>query len=299
MKKLAAGVLLGFSALTLAACGSPDTLDRDPDSGSAGKITVGSANFSENVLLANIFAESLRDAGFEVTVKPNIGSREILIPALEDGSVDVVPEYTGSLLAYLDNDVSVYAADEIFKKLQVVVPDQLTLLDPAEAENKDAIVTTAQFASEHNLVSIEDLEPIADQITFGGPPETVERRAGLGGLREIYGLEFAEFKPIDLGGPLTIAALSGGDIQIGQMYSTQPAIEQNNFVILEDPLNTSTAEQVVPLIRKEVLNEAVESALNRVTSQLTTQNLIELNTKVETDKEDPAKVARQFVDSLS
>ncbi len=302
MRKHHFGWMLAAAALTLSACGSPDTLSGESgatESGDAETITIGSANFSENVLLANIFAEALKDDGFKTVVKPNIGSREVLIPALQDGSVDVVPEYSGSLLAYLDNDSSVYEEAEIMQNLQAALPEDLTLLAPADAQNKDSIVTTREFAEEHGLVSITDLEPIAGDIVFGGPPESIERRAGLLGMQEVYGLDFKEYKPIDLGGPLTISALKNGDVQIAQMYSTQPAIDENDFVMLEDPLHTSTAEQVVPLVRASVLTDRLASALERITSQLTTEDLIVLNGKVETDKEDPQKVARQFVDSLN
>ncbi|WP_350258206.1 ABC transporter substrate-binding protein [Scrofimicrobium sp. R131] len=297
----AAAATLGVTVL--AGCGSPESLDGTGQSGQSNQseggsesLIVGSSNFSENVVLANIFAEVLRDEGFDVTVKPNIGSREVLMPALEDGSVDLVPEYSGSLLAYLDSTADVTEADQIIEQLHQVLPEGLTLLEPAEAQNKDSIIVTPEFAEEHGVKAIPDLAPLASELTFGGPPESKERRAGLGGLESVYGLKFKEFKPIDLGGPLTIAALQKGDIQVGQMYSTQPAIA--DFVVLEDPEHTSTAEQVVPLVRTDANNERVQAALDRVMQQLTTDDLIALNTKVETDKQDPQKVAREFVDSL-
>lgn len=304
MRKRNLGFMAAVAALGLAACGSPDSLEGDSETvdvqsgGENASIVIGSANFSENVVLANIFAEALKDDGYDVTVKPNIGSREVLIPAIQDGSVDLVPEYSGSLLAYLDNDSSVYAGDEILDNLGQVVPEGLVLLSPAEAENKDTIVTTEDFADEHGLTSIEDLKPIESEIVFGGPPESRERRAGLLGMEEVYGMDFKEFKPIDLGGPLTISALNNGDVQIAQMYSTQPAIEENGFVMLDDPLHTSTAEQVIPLVREDAADEKLQAAIERITSQLTTEDLIHLNQQVETEKMDPQKVARQFVDSL-
>lgn len=284
--------------LAFAGCGSSENLDGGEDSKASGKLVVGSSNFSENVVLAYIFAYALEDAGYDTQVKPNIGSREVLMPALLDGSVDVVPEYAGSLLAYLDADAELYESDEIYAHLQEVAPEGLVVLEPAAAENKDVKVVTAEYAAEHNLVAIPDLEPIASEVVFGGPPESTERRAGLKGIEDVYGMSFGEFKPIDGGGPLTVAGLLGGDIHVAQMYSTQPAIAENGFVVLEDPLNISTAENVIPLVRESVLTPELTAALTRVTSALTTEDLIELNTRVETDKEDPQKVAREFVDSL-
>lgn len=298
-KRTAAIGILTVITMAIGACGSPGSLEESSsDAASSQKITVGSANFSENVVLANIYAAALEDAGYETEVKPNIGSREVTFPALQDGSIDMIPEYAGSLLAYVDSSAEAYDTEEIVAALHQSLPEGFVILDPAEAENRDVKVVTSEFAAANNLVSITDLAPIADNVVFGGPPESVERRAGLQGIEEVYGITFGEFKPIDLGGPLTVAALVQGDVNVAQMYSTQPAIAQNNFVVLDDPLHISTAENVVPLIRENILTPELAEVVNSVTESLTTETLIELNTLVEVDKQDPQKVARQYVDSL-
>lgn len=291
--------LAGVVALSLglASCSSGDSLEGGGES-SSGVITIGSSDFSENVLLAYIYAEALEEAGYKTDVKPNIGSREITFPALEDGSIDMVPEYAGSLLAYLDSDVEAFDTPDIVDGLHAALPEQFVVLEPANAENKDVKVVTAEFANDHDLNSISDLEPIQDEVIFGGPPESTERRAGLKGITDVYGMEFGEFVPLDGGGPLTVAGLKGGDVNVAQMYSTQPAIAENSFVVLEDPLHIATAENVIPLVRVSILTQELEAAIDEVTASLTTDILIRLNTLVEVDKQDPQQVAKDYVESL-
>lgn len=285
-------------AISLAGCASAGSFDGGSSEDSGEAITVGSANFSENVLLAHIYAEALKDAGVEANVKPNIGSREVIVPALQDGSIDLVPEYSGALLAYLGGDDTAFSSEDVLAALEPVVPEGLTLLDAAEAEDKDTLVVTAETAKKHNLVSIADLKPVAGEMVLGGPPETKDRRAGVPGLKELYDVTFGEFKSVDLGGPLTVAGLNGGDIDVALMFTTQSAIAENNFVSLEDPEYMSLAENVIPLIRSDRNDPKVVDALNAVSAKLTTEDLIRMNREIEVDKKDPQKVARAYVDSL-
>ena len=298
MKKKLVAALGIATVFALAGCSSSASLGGGGDTAESGAITVGSANFSENVLLAHIYAEALGDAGFEADVKPNVGSREVLIPALQDGSVDVVPEYSGALLAYLKGDPEAFNSEDVLAALQDVVPKGTELLDAAEAEDKDTLVVTAETAKKYDLTSIEDLKPVAGEMVLGGPPETKDRRAGIPGLKELYDVTFGEFKSVDLGGPLTIAGLNGGDLDVALMFTTQSAIEEHGFVSLEDPKYMSLAENVVPLIRSDRNDDKVAEALNAVSAKLTTEDLIRMNREVEVDKKDPQKVARAYVDSL-
>ena len=291
---LAALVLVG----TLAACSSPDALSgEDPAGGSSETLTIGSANFSENVILAHIYAAALNDAGIETTVKPNIGSREVFVPALEDGSIDLIPEYSGALMAFLDPSIDdVFASEEVYESLGEVLPEGLTMLEMSPAEDKDTLVVTAETAQKYKLKSIADLEPVAGELVLGGPPETKDRRAGIPGLKTLYNVVFKEFKSVDLGGPLTVGGLKNGDLDVGLMFTTQPAIAENDFVSLEDPNNMSLAENIVPIVREDQASDTVVQALNAVSAKLTTEDLIQMNREVEIEKKDPEKVARAFVD---
>ena len=290
--------MIGAAALlALAGCSSGSSLDGAGDAaGDATTLSIGSANFSENVLLAHIYGEALSDAGFDVQVKPNIGSREVLIPALQDQSIDIVPEYSGALLAFLDNDTEAFASDDVLSELEAALPEDLAMLEASDAEDKDALVVTRETAEEHDLASIADLQPVAGDMVLGGPPETKDRRAGIPGLESLYGITFREFKSVDLGGPLTVAGLNNGDLDVALMFTTQPAIAENDFVVLEDPESMSLAENIVPVLRADRVDPEIERALNEVSAALTTEILIDLNRAVEVDKEDPQKVARAWVD---
>lgn len=299
MKKTLFVATAAAIAISLVGCASAGSLDGNSSEASGSDaITVGSANFSENVLLAHIYAEALKDAGVEANVKPNIGSREVIVPALQDGSIDLVPEYSGALLAYLGGDDTAFSSEDVLAALNEVVPEGVTLLEAAEAEDKDTLVVTAETAKKYNLVSIADLKPVAGEMVLGGPPETKDRRAGVPGLKELYDVTFGEFKSVDLGGPLTVAGLNGGDIDVALMFTTQSAIAENGFVSLEDPEYMSLAENIIPVLRSDRTDPKIVDALNAVSAKLTTEDLIRMNREIEVDKKDPQKVARAYVDSL-
>lgn len=302
MKKRHLILAAGAAALlALSGCASGDSLGGAGGSGGSkdsNSVTVGSANFSENVLLANIYAAALSDAGFTATVKPNIGSREVVIPALKDGSIDLVPEYSGALLSYLEPKSQVFSSEDVTAALKKALPKDLAMLTASPAEDKDTLVVTKATADTHGLTAIGDLKPVASGMVLGGPPENKDRRAGVTGLKELYGLGFTEFKAVDLGGPLTVAGLKNGDLDVAFMFTTQSAIAENGFVALEDPEHMALAENIVPVLRADRTDPKIEKALDRISAALTTEKLIEMNAKIEIEKQDPQKVARAFVDSL-
>ncbi|MGH3360384.1 MAG: ABC transporter substrate-binding protein [Nocardioidaceae bacterium] len=293
----AAAVAASFS---LAACGSDDGGDPFSEGGSdAGAIVVGSANFPENELLMQMYAQALEANGVEVETQPNIGAREIYMEAFSSGSIDLLPEYNGALLSYLTlpegvpEDIT--SPDDVYKALQEVLPEGSETLPQSEAEDKDTLTVTSETAEEYDLQSIADLKPVADELTVGAGPEFRERFQGLVGLEEVYGLEFEEFKPLDAGGPLTVAALENGDIDVGNIFSTDSSIETNDFVTLDDPENLYLSQNVVPLINSDKVTPEVEKALNGVSEALTTENLTAALARVQVDKEDPVTVAEDFL----
>lgn len=291
------------SGLALTACGGDsDPLDEDNAATSgasnegADELIIGSANFPENVLLAEIYAAALGDAGVPVTTRLNIGNREAYMAGLEDGSINLIPEYSGALTLFLDEGAEATDSDEVYAELQDALPESLTVLDMAEAQDKDAVVVTADTAEEFDLVSIGDLEPHAPNMVLGGPPEWRDRFTGVPGLLEVYGLEFSSFKPLDAGSTLTVEALKNGQIDVGNIFTTDPAISLNDFVALEDPESLFAAQNVVPLISTSSVTPEVEETLNAVSAELTTENLTEM--MVQVMDTDPADVAREFVDGL-
>jgi osmoprotectant transport system substrate-binding protein len=295
--------LAATAVLGLAGCGG----DEDPlasdgadsaDSGGGGsEVVIGSANFPENALLAEIYAGALEAAGVETETKLNIGSREVYLKALEPGdeSVDIFPEYTGVLRDYFEPGQPGTDSDEVYDELVASLPDYLTVLEPSSAEDKDAVVVTQETADEHSLVEIGDLAPVAGDMTLGGPPEWKTRDTGVPGLEEVYGVTFSDFRALDAGGPLTLQALLNGQIDAGNLFTTDPNIAAEELVVLEDPDSLFAAQNVVPLVRSEVLNDDIESALNDVSAALDTEKLGELVTRVVIDKEDPEDVAEDFL----
>ena len=304
MKKVLLLLLAACLVLGIAACG--DDLDEDSDTGGTASsegggekpaITVGSANFPENVVLAEVYAGALEAKDFEVTRKLNIGSREALFPAMQRGDINVLPEYTGALLSFVSKGkAKAKDTEEQVSALNESLPAELTLLEPSTAEDKDVVSCTPEVAEQNSLASLDDLAKVDDQITMGGPPEFAKREGfGLPGLERVYGIEFKQFRPLDVAGPLTVAALKDGKVDCANLFSTQSAIPENGFVTLEDPKALVEGENVIPLIAKDAATPEVTETLDAVSAALDTEKLKELVKRVEVDKDDAAAVAEDFL----
>jgi len=295
----AGAALTGITlALALAACGADSDPLSDDSGSSSSAITVGSANFAESELLAEIYAQALESKKVEVKRSFNIGARELYLKALQDGSIDLLPEYNGALLSALATGGApegVSSPTDVYAALQKVLPKDTLTLEQSAAEDKDTLSVTQATATKHNLASIEDLKAVAGQLVVGAGPEWAERYQGLKGLKAVYGVEFKQFKPLDAGGPLTVNALVDGDIDVGNVFSTDSAIATNKLVVLKDPKNLYLAENILPLIRTEANNPTVSGALNAVSAKLTTENLTTYLARVQVDKQDTATVAKAFL----
>ena len=283
--------------LALAACGSSDPLASPGSTGkpSAGTIVVGSANFPESALLAEIYAGALSAKDVKVEKKLNIGSRETYLPALKDGSIDVIPEYTGNLNQYLNKNAKATDPDGVYTELKAAIPSTLTLLAKSAAEDKDAVVVTRETATRLRLKSIGDLASSAKDLTLGGPPEWKTRPSGVPGLKKVYNLGFKTFRPLDAGGPLSVQALKNGQVDAVDLFTTDPAIAANGFVVLDDPKILFVAQNVVPLITKSKVNDTISAALNAISAKLDTATLSALVKKVVVDKLDAEVVAKEFL----
>ncbi|MCC9173253.1 ABC transporter substrate-binding protein [Arthrobacter sp. zg-Y179] len=303
-RRKALAVLAGGMALALAGCsGGGDPLENETTAEASGSSTeqalvVGSADFPESSTIAEIYAGALNAAGIEAETRLGIGSREVYVPALEDGSIDLIPEYTGALLVHADPETDLVDAGEIVDSLEEKLPENLVVLEPSEAEDKDAMVVTAATAEKYQLESIEDLAKVCGELTLGAPAEFAERTQGLAGLKEKYGCEFKEFTAIgDSGGPLTVDALLNDDVQVADIYTTTPAIKENGLVVLEDPKQNWPAQQVIPLIADDRVSDEARDVLNEVSAQLTTEDLIALNQAVSGDQKlDPADAAQDWLE---
>lgn len=302
---LATGVVL---ALGLSACGgggndplatgSSGASSAAGGSGGAG-VTVGSADFPESKLLAELYAGALKAKGVQVDTKLGIGSRETYIPALKDGSIDVIPEYSGALDRYFNKDAKAQTSDAILTELKASLPSHLEVLQPAKAEDKDAVVMTKAKAQELGVTSIADLKGKSEQLTIGGPAEWQSRSYGIPGLEKTYGLTFKQFRKLDAGGPLAVQGLKNGQVDLANIFTTDPAIQVNDFQVLEDPQNFFAAQNVLPLAVKGKLDATAKGALDAVSAKLDTQALTDLLKKVSVDHQKPADVADEWLKANS
>ncbi|MGW5326481.1 ABC transporter substrate-binding protein [Streptomyces sp. NPDC004014] len=299
----AAVVALAAATALLAGCSSSGGKADNPltDSNASGdSVVVGSNNFAESILLADIYGEALKAKGIKVTYKPNIGSRETTYGLLKNGSVTVLPEYNGALLAYLDQKAAPKTLEETTSAIEAKLHSKLTLLKPSPAEDKDSITVNAATAKKYGLggkSSIADLKDVAKDLAIGAAPEFQTRLQGLVGLKSVYGLEFKSFKALDAGGPLTQAALKKDAVQVADIFTTDPAIAKEKFVVLQDPKNLFGFQNVQPLVRKGALSQKGADALNAVSAKLDTATLLDLDTQVQSQKKDPLDVAKAWLDS--
>lgn len=286
------GAALLALALLSAACGG--------ESGGGGdgkaRLTVGADNFAESEIVAEMYAQVLENAGFEITREFGT-TRETRIPAMEAGDIDVAPEYLATLLVFLDAEAETTADPQAMAtSLEPLLADRgLQTLEPSAAVDTNAFVVTQETAAEHGLAAVSDLAPVAEDLTLGGPPECPDRPFCIIGLREVYGIEFGDFAPLDAGGPLTVEALDRGEIDVALMFSTQSVIAANGWILLEDDKELQAADNITPLIGSEVVDDEITELLDAVSAALTTENITELNGRVEIDAEDPATVAGDFL----
>jgi osmoprotectant transport system substrate-binding protein len=297
-----AGAAVAVSlALLLAACGGGGNgaLEGGGSSNGGSTVTVGSTNFSEQLLLAQMYAAVLQKAGVKVDTRLNLGAREVVFPALEKGDIDLLPEYNGSVLSFLDKNATQTTSDEVNTALAPLLDAKgLVALDQSPAEDKDGWAVTKATADKYGLAKLSDLKGKAGQLVVGGPPELKTRPAGIPGLKKVYGIEdFKEFKSLDAGGPLTTSALNKGDIDIGRVFTTQGAIARYGWVLLEEDKPLEPAQNIVPIGRKDAMTDQVKQALNGLAAKITTEELTKLNKQVDIDKDDPEKVATDWLKS--
>jgi osmoprotectant transport system substrate-binding protein len=290
--------LAGIGALVLTGCSNPTASTGGGSTSDSDTIIVGSANFPESELLAEIYSQALEAEGITVERKFNIGAREVYLKALEDGSIDLIPEYNGALLANLVEGGApegVTSPEDVYDALQDALPEGIVSLPQSAAEDKDTLSVTRATADQYGLKTIEDLAPVAADFSIAAGPEFAEREQGLVGLESLYGLTFKEFKPLDAGGPLTLSALTDGTVQVANIFSTDSAIETEDLVTLEDTKSLFLSENVLPIAREDKVDDTVTGALNAVSEALTTENLTKYLAEIQVDKKDSATVATEFL----
>jgi osmoprotectant transport system substrate-binding protein len=297
--RLGGAVVVTCLALLLAACGGGgnDALQGGSQQNGGSTVIVGSTNFSEQLILAEMYAAVLKKAGVKVDTRLNLGAREVVFPALEKGDIDLLPEYNGAVLSFLDPKATQTTSQEVNTALTPLLDAKgLVALEQSPAEDKDGWAVTKETAAKYGLAKISDLKGKAHMLVVGGPPELKTRPAGLPGLKKVYGIEdFKEFKALDAGGPLTTSALNKGDIDVGRVFTTQGAIAQYGWVVLQEDKPLEPAQNIVPIGRKDAMTDQVKQALDAISAKITTEELIKLNKLVDADKQDPEKVANDWL----
>ncbi|MFD7437419.1 ABC transporter substrate-binding protein [Streptomyces sp. NPDC059861] len=299
-RKLLGGLFAAGSVTALSACSSGITsLDSQGTTtsgggSSKGGVTIGTANFTENQVLGYLYAAVLTAAGVPVTVRPNLGTREILIPALRGGDIDLLPEYQGALLHYVDPKATATEEGAMQNALTMALPAGLQVLPYGMAEDSDAFAVTRETAEKYGLASLADLKKQNGELVIGAAPEVKKRQVGAVGLKDVYGVEFKEFKSLDSSGPLVKGALKKGDVDVANLFTTDTDIQENGWVVLTDPRNLIPGQHVVPLIADRKADATVRKALAELGNVLTTADLTELNRLVDKDKKDPQDVADDY-----
>ena len=271
---------------------------REPSAARDGTIVVGvSGAFTENQIVAEMYAQVLEHAGFTVERQLDLRSREVSQNALESGQIDLKPEYLSSLLRFVDpNAEASNDPDDVVVRLRALLePRGITLLTPSRAQDTNQFVANAETAERFDLTTMTSLSRVANQLTLGAPPECPQRPFCLAGLKSAYGILFDDFEPLDVGGPQTVSALKSNEVQIGLLFSTDPSIEENGFVPLVDDRHLQNAENLTPVIRSEKLNPEARRVLDEVSARLSSDDLRMLVGRVTLEGEDIASVARGFL----
>jgi len=313
---LAAGVLA--SVLALAACGSSGSSSKTTSPATSpaattasptetatgaggypagpGSLTVGSAGFTENVLLADIYGDAMSAKGVKVSKHLNIGERPIYMKALNDGSIDFIPEYTGSILSFLDASATAKTPSDVYTALQQKLDPKQVALKYAAAQDSDTITVTQATAQKYHLTSIGDLASVASHLTLGAPAQFKTRPDGVPALKSVYGVTFGRFTPLEAGGAITVTSLKNGTIDAADIFSTDSSIAKNNFVSLSDPKSMFAAQNIVPIVNKSKLTQPMVDACNAVSAKLDTKTLASLVDKASSG--DPDKVAKDWLSSV-
>lgn len=288
---VATGLLLG--ATTMTGCSSSDPLDR---SGSGSTIVVGSQDYYSSEILAEIYAQALEADGIPVERDLRVGQREVYVPELESGRIDVFPEYSGPLLQYWEPDTSARTAADVHEALVGAAPDGLRVLAQSAATDQDAYVVTRVFAERYDVDDVGDLARVEVPLTMGGNSEGEDRPNGPRGLRSAYGVD-VDFTPIeDGGGPLTVKALKDGDIQLAVLYTASPILLDPDLVVLDDPEHLLLASHVVPVVSDRLDADAV-AVLESVSAALSAEDLVRLNAESVEEKVAASVIAERWLAS--
>lgn len=302
-KAVLALVLVFALTASASACGDDK---KESTSKGAGRTTVRIApqEFSEDETLSQVYGQYLRSKGYKVEVqRPSSAFRKGVYPALQTGKADLTIDYTGSGASEFDKTGKPSPdPDKTFERFQAALKTStptLRALDYAkDAEDKNAFVVLKKFADDNDLKTVSDVKKVQDKVVFGGSAQCSERTDCLLGYQDpnIYGLKFKGTKVVTYGPPL-VAGLNSGDLQAVQYQTTAPEIAKGDLTVLEEDKGIFSADNVVPVITAKLAkNAALVTAINELTAKITSKDLTAWNVRTDTDKDDPAQVAKDWLD---
>jgi osmoprotectant transport system substrate-binding protein len=287
-------------ALVATACGGSGGGSSNKAQPKKETVTIASTNFPENVILANVYGKTLQGAGYQVAYKTNLGTRQVIQPALIQGQIDGYPMYAASDLEFANNNAGEATGDvqqTVTKLRDLYAPKGVTIFDAAPAIDTNAFAVTKATADKYHLKTISDLKAVAKQLVIAVPPECGTNKYCGVGLQNVYGLPLSSFKDVKAieVGPVANAALARGDVQVAEVLSTDGAVQTNGFVVLDDDKHLQAADNVVPALRTNKVNTEIRDLWNSVSAKLTTSELTGMNKSLDVDKKDPDVIATDWL----
>jgi osmoprotectant transport system substrate-binding protein len=286
---------LALVATMVAACGGTT----GGGTTNKGTVIVGGFKFPESSILAQIYGQALAHGGYTVTYKLNLGTREVVAPALKNGDIDLYPGYAATDLEYWNNKAGEATGDvaATTAKLNSHLQSQgLVALNPSAAVDQNAFAVTKETQQKFNLSKLSDLAPIGNQLVLGAGPECPTRPYCLPGLQTTYGIHFKDFKALDTDGPATRAAFKNGTIQVGLVFSSDGDLNSLGLVVLQDDKHLEAADNVVPILRQKVATDEVKNLLNKIDAALTTADLVDMNSQESIQHKDPDAIAKAYLE---
>lgn len=296
--------------LLVAACGDggTDALGEGDtaDGGASGEVVIAYQDYTEMSIMAEMYAALLEAEGYEPTLK-GVGDRAIYAGQLASGDVHVAPEYVSSMTEYLNREINGADAepvaspdvdDTVGQLEELAAQKDMTPLEPAEAEDANAFAVTKQFSEENGVTTLSDLGKLGEPVALAAAPDCPDRPDCQLGLQEVYGIQISDFEPLGFGSPQTKDALTSGEVQLGQVGTSDGQIEQLELVVLEDDQDWQNAENLVPIVSTQFLEEnpEIEGILNELSDVLTTEDLMRLNAAVDAERQLASDVAEEYLE---
>jgi osmoprotectant transport system substrate-binding protein len=298
--------------LATAACGGDSLESSGADNGSGdtgggdkGTVVVGGQDFTESQVLAAIYQKVLENEGFTVQTKL-VTTRDVYLPELSSGGVDIVPDYLAGITDYLNTekngpDAPLVSSNDVDKTLEALKPlaeaKGISILPPSDATDQNAFFVTQDFADKNSLTTLSDLAALGDPIKLGAPPDCEGRADCEGGLTKVYGLKITEIVPLDFASAQVKDAVKKGDVTMGETGTTDGTLAADGLVLLEDDKGIQPAQNLTPAVNADFLkaNPDLEDIFNKLSAALTTDDLAQMNLKVDAERQKPEDVAQQFL----